>query len=171
MEIQKAIYGRRSIRHYKNKPFSDDILTEILQSAIEAPSAGNVQARKYYVVTNQEIKKKLAKASLNQNFIFEAPVAIVVCVDDRIKKRYGSRGTELYAILDCAASIQNMMLTAYAHDLGTCWVGAFDEEAVGKIMNLPENLRVVSILPIGYPDESPERPDRFTIEDVCEFVD
>ena len=170
MELSEAILKRRSVRSYKDKPFSEDALKEILQSAIEAPSAGNLQSRRFFIVKDVEIRKALAKASYDQNFIIEAPVAIVVCVDFRIKKKYGSRGKELYSPMDCAASIQNLMLTACSLGLGTCWVGAFDEDEATEILNLPEHLRPVAIIPVGYANEKPDRRDRLDIKDVCEFL-
>lgn len=170
MDIQTAIKTRRSIRHFKDTPVPKEILTEILQSAIEAPSAGNLQSRKYYVIEKPDLRQKLAKAAFDQDFIIEAPVSIVVCIDHRIQRKYGTRGRDLYGAMDCAASIQNMMLTATAYGLGTCWVGAFDEKEAAKVLALPEHFRPVTIMPIGYPNENPERPERVKIEEVCEFL-
>ncbi len=120
-----------------------------------APSAGNMQSRKFYFIFDQEIRKKLAEAALHQNFIAQAPLAVVACLDRRIAARYGDRGVNLYSIQDVAASIMNLMLVAQELRLGTCWVGAFNEFDVVEILDLPDHLRPVAIVPVGYPGKVP----------------
>lgn len=135
--------------------------------ATMAPSAGNTQEWNFIVVKDEEIKKKLAKAALDQDFIAEAPVVIVVCADlEKISLRYGKRGELLYSIQDTALAIQNILLSAHALGLGSCFVGAFDEERVKSILELPDNLRPLAILPIGYPAEQPEKPRRINFENL-----
>ncbi len=85
----------------------------------------------------------------------EAPLAVVCCADLTIARHYGARGKSLYCLQDVAASIQNMMLVAYSLGLGTVWVGAFDEREVSGILGLPDHIRPVAIVPVGYPDERP----------------
>jgi nitroreductase len=100
-------------------------------------------------------------------FIKEAPVVIVVCSDlDRIKLRYGERGEKLYSIQDTAASIMIILLAAQALGLGTCWVGAFDEERIKEILELPRNLRPLAIIPVGYPKERIEKSERIPFENL-----
>lgn len=171
METKDAIEGRRCIRKFRDKNISDKQLDELINAMILAPSAGNMQSRKFYVIKNKEIKEKLAEAALSQAFIAQAPVVFVVCTDSSISMRYGKRGEELYTFLDCGASIQNLLLRAYDVGLGGCWVGAFDEERVRKILKIPSHLRPISIVPIGYPDESPSIPQRKSKRECCEFVD
>ena len=99
----------------------------------------------------------MTRAAHNQTFISEAPYVIVVCTNEaRIESRYGERGTGLYMIQDAAASVQNMLLAAHAQGLGTCWVGAYDDNAVHDIMGLEEHLWPVAIIPIGYPAKGAE---------------
>ncbi len=115
---------------------------------------------------------KLAQAALNQMFIAEVPLVIVGCIDkNKIFPRYGERGVELYAIQDVACSITNAMLVAHENGLGSCWVGAFREEEVSKILNLPRHLRPVVILPVGYPAYVPSAPPRVSIHEAVEFVE
>jgi nitroreductase len=171
METKDVIEGRRCIRKFKDKRISDKQLDELIDAMILAPSAGNMQSRKFYIVKNKEIKEKLAEAALSQGFIAQVPVAIVICTDSSISTRYGKRGEIIYSLLDCGASIQNLLLRAYDLGLGGCWVGAFDEERVRKILSIPSNLRPVSIIPIGHPDESPSMPQRKSKKECCEFVD
>jgi len=160
LNILDIIKGRRSIRAYLNKEVPKNIIEELKECLIWAPSAGNLQARKFYFIFDQKIKNKLVDAALGQTFISEAPLVIIACADLTIERHYGKRGSELYALQDVAASIQNLALYCYEQGLGTVWIGAFNENKVSRILNLPSVLRPISIVPIGYPAESPEPPDR-----------
>lgn len=170
-EVLKAIKERRSIRNYLKNEISDDIIKKIIEAIIWAPSAGNLQARKFYFVKDKNLKFKLAQSALNQTFIAEAPLVIVGCIDKNIiYPRYGDRGVNLYAIQDVACSITNAMLVAHENGLGTVWIGAFREEEVSKILRLPNNLRPVVILPVGYPSYIPPPPSRVSIEEAVEYI-
>jgi nitroreductase len=167
MNVFQCIFKRRSIRKFKKKPIDDKLVGLVLHAAIHAPSSGNVQEWEFVVVKDEEKKKKLAVAALHQGFIKEAPVVIVVCADiEKIKLRYGKRGENLYFALDTGAAIQNILLSAHELGLGSCWIGAFDEEHVKEILELPENSRPLAIIPIGYPDEEPEMPKRIPFENL-----
>lgn len=160
MRVLELIKKRRSIRSYKPDQIPEKVIDELVEALIWAPSAGNLQSRKFYFIFNEKIKKYLAEAALGQNFITNTPLVVVGCTDDKIAWRYGERGKNLYSICDVAASIQNMMLAAEEEELGSCWIGAFDEEEVAKILNLPKNLRPIVIVPVGYPAEKPLPPGR-----------
>jgi len=129
-----------------------------------------LQSRKFYFVFNQKIKEELAKVALGQDFISQAPLVVVGCTDEKIEWRYGERGKKLYSICDAAMSIQNMMLLAYNLGLGTCPVGAFDEDRVSEILNIPENLRPIVIVPVGYPAEKPLAPPGVSKKEAIELV-
>ncbi len=171
MEVKDAIFGRRSIRKYQPKDVEDEKIREILEAAIWAPSAGNTQTWRFYVVKNPEIREKLMRASYMQKQITEAPVSIVVTFDmDEMDKFYGRRGVELYGIQDTAAAIQNMLLRAYDLGLGTCWIGAFDDGEVSSILKIPATERPVAIITAGYPAENPSST-RKPLKDVVRFVE
>lgn len=170
MGVLDVIKARRSIRDFIDRKIPDDAVARLMDAAVWAPSAGNLQSRKFYFVFNQEIKKRLASAALNQGFVARAPLSVVACMDRRIAGRYGDRGVNLYAIQDVSASIMNMMLVAHELGLGSCWVGAFDEFDVIEILNLPANLRPVAIVPIGYPAHTPKPPRRVSTQDAVEFI-
>jgi nitroreductase len=170
MNLLETIKNRRSIRKFQKKEIPEKIIDQLIEALIWAPSAGNLQSRKFYFVFKQEIKEKLVKAALEQDFIAQAPLVIVGCSDDKISIRYGERGKNLYSICDVATSIQNLMLLAVEKGLGTCWVGAFDEKEVSKNLNLPENLRPIAIIPVGYPAEKPKAPPRVLKSKAIEFV-
>jgi nitroreductase len=169
MELLEAIKKRRSIRKYKPQPVDEQSIRSVLEAAMEAPSAGNLQSRYFYVVRDSSLRERLAVAAYGQDFIEQAPVAIVVCADHRIQGKYGDRGVTLYTIMDCAAAIQNLMLCAYSLGLGTCWVSAFNEAEAAKILEVPSHLRPVAIVPLGYTDESPSPRPKVALEDACEF--
>jgi nitroreductase len=167
MNVFQCIFKRRSIRKFEKKEIDDKLIGLMLYAATHAPSAGNTQEWEFVVVKDKEQKKKLAIAALHQDFIAQAPVVIVVCADlEKISLRYGKRGESLYFAQDTAAAIQNILLSAHALGLGSCWVGAFDEESVKDILKLPENLRPLAILPIGYAAEEPEMPKRIPFENL-----
>jgi len=137
-------------------------------AAQAAPSAGNRQAREIVIVRDYAVKVALTEAAFHQFFLQEAPVDLVFCANPgKSQQRYGERGHDLYCILDTAASIQNVLLAAQAFGLGSCWVGAFNEEAVREALELPEEVRPITLIPIGYPNEQPDPTTRLSLE---EFV-
>ena len=161
MNVSEAIKGRRSIRVFKKQDVPDKTIEALIDAARWAPSAGNVRAWEFVIVRKQTVKKKLAKAARAQALIEEAPVIIVVCADEkRSSTGYGDRGKTLYCIQDAAAAAQNILLTAYSLGLGACWVGAFDEAELKEVLNAPEGIRPVAMIPVGYPQEIPSRTDR-----------
>lgn len=167
MDVSKCIKDRRDIRDFKPDPVPDNVLKEILDSAIQAPSSGNVQDWEFIVVKNQNTKKLLAEAALGQDFIAKAPVVIVVCSDlNRISYSYGERGKNLYSIQNTAAAIQNLLLAAWDLGIGSCWVGAFNEQRIRETLVLPEHVRPLAIIPLGYPAKTPGKPGRRPLEEV-----
>lgn len=167
MSILEVIRSRRSVRNFTDREIPEKIIDELIDSLRWAPSAGNLQSRKFYFVFNREIRDKLSQARHDfARFVARAPLAIVACADLRIASRYKERGTNLYCIQDTTASIQNLLLAAHALGLGTCWVGAFEEDRVRDILKLPDNLRPVTIIAVGYPAEIPDPPNRVSREET-----
>ncbi len=152
MDVKDAIEKRRSIRNFSSEPISIEKIHEIIKYANMAPSAGNLQDRDFIVVDDIDLKKRISRAAW-QEFVSQAPVIIVVCANHERISSYGKRGKELYSLQDVAAAIQNMLLVATDMELGACWVGAFDEDKVRKILKLPSYIRPVAIIPIGHPRE------------------
>jgi nitroreductase len=170
MEVFEAILKRRSVRNFEKREIPKEKIEKLKEALIWAPSAGNLQARKFYFAFNEEIRKKLSIAALNQNFIAKAPLVIVGCCDLEKISWYGERGKNLYTICDVSAAIENLMLVATSEGLGTCWVGAFDEKEVSKILNLPKNERPIVIVPVGFPKEIPSPPEREEKEKLIEEI-
>jgi len=170
MSVIEVIKKRRSIRNFSEKDIPDDMIKVLIEALIWAPSAGNLQARKFYFVKNKKIKSDLAKAAFGQNFVAKAPIVVVGCTDARIKNVYGERGENLYSIQDVACSIMNFMLVAHEMGLGTVWVGAFDEKKVAHILTLAESIRPVALVPVGWPKEIPSAPKRVSVENTIIWV-
>lgn len=161
MSVLDVIRSRRSVRSFKDKRVSSELLESLFEAASWAPSAGNVQSCEIIVVRDEETKKRLAVAALDQGFVSEAPVVFVFCANlYKIQRYYGNRGVSLYAIQDAAASIENMLLAAHELGLGACWVGEFSEAEVKRILSIPDGVRPVALVPVGYPDEKPRVPKR-----------
>jgi len=166
MDVLTAVKGRRSIRRFYGKEIPGEAIEALKDALIWAPSAGNLQSRRFFFVYNKETKKGLVEAALHQTFIAQAPLVVVACADLLIGRYYGRRGEELYCLQDVAASVQNMMLVAHSLGLGSCWVGAFHEEEVIKVLKLSDNLRPVAIVPVGYPAHTPPPPRRVDKEEA-----
>jgi nitroreductase len=167
MELSEAIKGRRSIRAFKKQDVPEEIVEKLIDAASWAPSAGNIQPWEFVIVRKPAVKKRLAQAALNQEFVEEAPVVIVVCADEeRSSMGYSFRGRTLYCIQDTAAATQNILLTAYSLGLGACWIGAFNEDEAKKAVNAPEGIRPVAIIPVGYANEAPSQRDRRPISQI-----
>lgn len=170
--LLETIKERRSIRKFKRKDIPEEHLEKIMEAARWAPSAGNLQSRKFLIVKNPQLKNELSKAAYGQPSIAEAPIVIVACADlERSALGYGERGRNLYCLFDVAASVENMLLEIHELGLGACWIGAFDERLVAGILDIPSTLRPVTLLPVGYPAEKPSPPPRVSIEEAFKVID
>ena len=170
LDFFKAIKERRSIRFFTAEAVSDDAVKQLIDVARYAPSAGNTQPLELVVVRNQKIKQLLTIAASNQIFIKTAPVVFVVCTDvTRSRMGYGGRGEKLYSIQDTAAATENILLAAHELGLATCWIGAFNEEAVADAIKAPKNTRPVAIIPVGHPAEKPLAPKRKAVGDFVHY--
>lgn len=170
MDVLEAVKGRRSMRAFKNQDVPAEIVEKLIDAARWAPSAGNIQPWEFIIVRKPRIKRRLVEAALDQVFIEEAPVVIVVCANEvRSSQGYGVRGKTLYCVQDTAAAIQNIHLTAYSLGLGTCWVGAFREEETRKILKIPRGIRPVAIIPVGYSAEAPAPRMRKSISQIVHY--
>ena len=168
MSILDIIKNRRSVREFKDQEIPESEIDVLIEALRWAPSAGNLQSRKFYFVLNEAVRNKLAQTGLRHDyvsFIARAPLVVVACADLRIASRYAERGINLYCIQDTAASVQNLLLAAHDLGLGTCWVGAFNEDLVKEILDMPDYLRPVVIVPVGYPAKTPKAPERFPKSD------
>jgi nitroreductase len=169
MDVFSALKGRRSVRDFEARPIPDDMIGRLAEALIAAPSAGNLQSRKFWFVSDAGVKRELAHAALGQSFVAKAPLVVVACTDARIGRRYGERGLNLYTIQDASISVMCMMLAACEMGLGTVWVGAFDEVATGRVLGLSAGHRPVAMVPVGFPARVPPPTPRVSTEEaiVC----
>lgn len=167
MEFFGVLEARRSVRVYERKPIEADKLQKILEAVNSAPSAGNLQAYEVVLVRNRERIHRLARASHDQPFIEDAPVVLVFVANPlRNSHTYGRRGEHLYSMQDATIACTIAHLAAAALGLSSCWIGAFDDEAVAKIVGVEPPLQVTAILPIAYPAESPSARPRRPLSDL-----
>ena len=156
---------RKSIRHYQEKAIEAEKLSKVLEAGRLAPSAGNLQEWKFVVVSNKCTREKLAIAANNQKFVREAPVVIVACatITDYVM------GRQLAYPIDLAIAVDHLSLKAVEEGLGTCWVGSFDEDGIKKILDIPDTIRVVILLTMGYPKYIPGPRKRKRMEEIVAF--
>lgn len=167
MEFSAVVRRRHMVRAYQSRPVEDEQIARLLRLAHQAPSAGFKQPQEFIVVRDPTVKQALAQAALNQMFIAEAPVVIVVCADTaRSASRYGERGARFYSIVDGAFAAMLILLGLVDEGLGGCFVGAFDDDEVSRVLGLPEIIRPIGIIPIGYPAEAGEKYSRLLLEGI-----
>jgi len=167
MEVMEAIRTRRSVRRYAPDPIPAEKLDTVLEAARLAPTACNYQPFKLVIVKDEATRRQLVPACAGQAFVAEAPVIIVGCAfeDQAYQRQAGSMSS--FAI-DLSIVFDHITLAAVDQGLGTCWIGAFDEQAVRDIVGVPQDVRVVALTPLGVPAEDPAMPPRKPIEElVC----
>jgi len=166
MNVHDAIRARRSVRAYEKKDVEEAKLARVLEAARLAPSASNRQALRLVVVRDEATRLKLAKAASSQMFIAEAPVVLAAVATDPARTMACG---EKSGTVDCAIALDHVSLAAVAEGLGTCWIGAFDEPAVRAILGIPDSCRVVELMPLGYPAESPAARARKPLDEFISY--
>jgi len=158
LDVFKAIKTRRSIRKYNPDSIPDEKLKMILEAARLAPSAGNRQPWRFVVVQDAERKKAPAKAANNNTFLADAATIVTAIGDPEMSKRWYEK--------DPMIAVEHMALATTALGYGTCWIGAFNEEEVKRLLNIPEEMCVIVLLSIGVPDETPQPRPRKEISEI-----
>ena len=161
--VLEVIRKRQSVRSYQDKEIPEEVLQQVLEAGRLAPSASNKQCWKFIVVEDEDLRKKLIPACKNQKFIGEAPVVIAGCATN--PDYVMTCGEHSYPI-DLAIALDHMSLQAAALGLGTCWIGAFYQDQVKEILGVPEGVRVVSIMPLGYPKELGPKTERKPLSEI-----
>lgn len=172
MDIFQVIRDRRSIRKYKETPVEHEKIVQILDAARLAPSWKNQQCWRFLVLTDHAKKEVMLSAFADGNpgkkAFLQAPVVIVICaapLDSDL-----SHGIEYY-VADASIAFEHICLAAYALGLGTCWMGSFDEAYMKAKLKIPDNIRVIGVTPLGYPDQKPEPRPRKDLSDIAFFND
>ena len=178
MTAKECIFGRRSIRKFKNDPVSHELLEQIVETASYAPSWKHTQITRYIAVEG-ELKDKIAKEGTsiwpgNGTIISSAPVLIAVTI---IKNRSGFERDGSYStprgdgwqMFDAGIASQTFCLAAYEQGLGSVILGLFDRAAVEEMLKLPEDRELVALIPVGYPDEAPAAPKRKPVSELLSY--
>lgn len=169
MQLTEVIKKRRSTRNFSNQEIPLQTILEILDLARFSPSAGNTQPWEFVLIKERGQKEKLAIASFNQTFIADAPYIIIVCANLNRSSSYGRRGIELYSIQDTAIITTHILLLATERNLATCWVGAFNEQKVREVINCPNYIKPVAIVPIGIANREGKFRGRYELNDILHY--
>lgn len=159
MDAMEAILSRRSIRKYTDQSVSDEIVTELLEAAMSAPSAGNEQPWHFVVIKDREKLNAIPNFHPHSRMLEHAPVAILVCGDEQLQKYEG------YWVQDCSAATQNLLVAVQAKGLGAVWLGIYPiaERVAGlqKLLGIPESVTPFALISIGYPVEEKPPAERY----------
>jgi len=167
MDVYEAIALRKSVRAFMDKDVPDQVLTRLFEAARLAPSASNRQEWRFIVIRESEMRKKIALAAFGQKHIAQAPVVLVCCAQTN---NHVMACNQLCYPIDVAIAITHIILCAAAEGLGSCWIGAFYEDQVKKALQIPTEIRVVSLLPIGYPlDPAKVEKTRLPLESIVKY--
>jgi nitroreductase len=165
MTVVEAIVGRYSCRAYEDKPIEPEKLDVIFEAARLAPSAKNFQDWRFVVVTDSDMRRRLAEAASNQRFLQDAGAVIVACSTSDYVMRCG----QPVAPIDVAIALEHIALQATELGLATCWIGSFDPQRVRALLNIPEDVAVIELMPLGYPADKAKGPNRLPMDKICCF--
>ncbi|NOY54154.1 MAG: nitroreductase [Deltaproteobacteria bacterium] len=167
MKLHEAIRQRRSIRSFIDKTIPKEVLTRVLNAGRLAPSAVNLQPWRFIVIREPVTKMELVECTRGgkHTHLGMGDVILVACGNE--KECYQRQGNYMKTFaIDVAIALEQMILAATAEGLGTCWIGAFDEEKVKTLLDIPDPWRVVAMTPLGYPDESPPDRGRKSLDEI-----
>jgi nitroreductase len=162
VSVVDSILSRRSVRKYENKEIPQEVVDHILEAGRQAPSAINKQPIRFVVVKDGELTRNFSSALFNR-FIKDAPMVIVGCADIK------SLLTGKWAIIDATIALQNMVIAAWSLGVGSCWIGAFDEDKIKQLLKIPQNWKIVALVTFGYPAEEPKPKKKKAIEELFGF--
>ena len=168
MEFYDVIKTRRSVRSFQKNGISDDVLERILEAARIAPSGNNRQPWRFVVVKDEQTKKKIARACYNQDFVADAPV-VLVCCSIKCSCAY-EPWLDDAGRCDTVIAIDHLILAARNEGIATCWIGAIHDKEVGKIVNVPDDVDVVMVVPLGYPTSKSafqKASSRKSLREIC----
>ncbi len=148
--------ARRSVRSFYPNPVQFDDILYLIRCAMLAPSAGDIQPWEFIVITDKETQKKVVSYCPKQEFMYSAPVLLVVIENvERAESYYGSLAHE-WCLSSCAAAVENLLLAAAEKGLGACWVTSFVQETVKEVLGIPADRNIVALVPVGYSGDTPD---------------
>ena len=175
MQFKEVIAARRSVRNFIDTNIEDDKIEYVLECARQAPSWANTQCWRFIVIQKQEMIQEIAKASVINRWLKQAPCIIVACADTTSS---GNKNTLEYYAVDVAIAFEHLILAATDVGLGTCWIGEFNEKKIKEILGIPPRIKVLAMTPIGYPTKNSSPSDKLkkaiirssTRKSLAEFV-
>jgi len=144
MEVFDCVSTLSSIRSYIDKEVPEEVVMEVLEAGRLAPSAHNDQPWQFILIKDKSKLKEMKKYCLSGSFISQVVFAVVVLTDPASK----------WHEIDSTRAVQNMVLTAWSHKLGSCWIGRLDKKGLMEYLDIPENLNILTVLPFGYFSEN-----------------
>jgi nitroreductase len=166
MDVFEAITRRYSVRGYTDEPVADEDLQRVLEAGRRAPTAANRQPFRILVARTSGRTDALAQVYGRQWFT-QAPLVLgVVAVPDEAWRRVDGR---LYDDVDATIAMDHMILAATALGLGTCWIAAFDPEAARKVFDLPGEVDLIALTPLGHPAKAPAQTDRKPLAELVRY--
>jgi nitroreductase len=172
----EIIQKRRSIRNFKNKPVDDAAIRSIVDAARLSPSACNAQPWRFIAVTEKSLLEELVNRGLGgavpNKWASSAPVIIIGCAVLNLMTHYLGEAVKgiQYHQIDMGISMEHMVLRATEMGLGTCWIGWFREKNIRKILNIPKDWKIISLIALGYPqNESTTTSSRFDLDEILFF--
>jgi len=167
MKIIEEILNRRSIRTFNEKPVEKEKLTRILEAGRLAPSARNQQEWRIIIVTDPQLKNQLIdQASPGQPFLKQAPIILAACA---LNPNYIMRCGHPAYLIDLAIVLEHIALQAVREGLGTCWIGSFDENKAKNVLKIPDPVRIVELMSLGYYDRLPAARERKPIQELYKW--
>jgi len=178
MDTLEAISSRRSVRKFSDRPVEAEKLQAVLEAVRQSPSWANMQCWRLVVVQDPAARATISELSYVESFfaprgykvnpamkaLAEAPVVIVACA---VPEQSGELGGQNYYLTDMGVASENLMLAAHALGLGTVFVGVFDEEKLGELLEIPAGVRIVGLFPLGYPaGEAKGGPPRKSLDEI-----
>lgn len=150
MDVYEAMRNRRSVRSYAVTPVPIEVRERLQQAMRAAPSACNFQPWRFIFVTEAELRRRVAQAANDQFWMADAPLIVVAC--GLPQQAYKHMGGDTNSVdIDVAIALDHLTLAAVAEGLGTCWIGAFDQQRIKRILDVPPTARVIALTPLGYP--------------------
>jgi len=168
MDISACIKKTSQVKSYLDRDVKHRDVAKLLDAARFAPSSGNIQNWRFLIVRNKETKEKIARACLDQLWIQEAPVLIIVCSNNSNIKTMYPKKWKKYSRENCAAAVQNIILQAASLGLSSCWIRSFNALRLKNILKIPDDVSVEAIITIGYSNERPKET-RHKIEELTFF--
>ena len=168
MDFFELIYKRKSIRKYLDKPVEEEKLNKVLDAARIAPSAVNFQPWTFYVIRDKYMKEKFKEVYAKEWF-YTAPVIICGFYDRNVSYKRRHDGRE-FGEVDVTIALDHLILAAHALGLGTCWIGAYQEEKLKELLGVPDNMVPVCLTPLGYPAEEGRDKNRKESSEIIKYI-